>query len=112
MSGCSLENKAESVQQELDNTAQSVMLNTKVNAPVAKKVPYEMSAHGVTRRDNYYWMRDDSRTDREILAHLEQENSYLETVLAPLKETREALYEELVSRIEKDDSTVPVFDNG
>ena len=112
MSGCSLENKAESVQQELDNTAQSVMLNTKVNAPVAKKVPYEMSAHGVTRRDNYYWMRDDSRTDKEILAHLEQENSYLETVLAPLKETREALYEELVSRIEKDDSTVPVFDNG
>jgi oligopeptidase B len=112
MSGCSLENKTESVQQELDNTAQSVMLNTKVNAPVAKKVPYEMSAHGVTRRDNYYWMRDDSRTDKEILAHLEQENSYLETVLAPLKETREALYEELVSRIEKDDSTVPVFDNG
>ncbi len=112
MSGCSLENKTESVQQELDNTAQSVMLNTKVNAPVAKKVPYEMSAHGVTRRDNYYWMRDDSRTDKEILAHLEEENSYLETVLAPLKETREALYEELVSRIEKDDSTVPVFDNG
>lgn len=112
MSGCSLENKTESVQQELDNTAQSVMLNTKVNAPVAKKVPYEMSAHGVTRRDNYYWMRDDSRTDKEILAHLEQENSYLETVLAPLKETRKALYEELVSRIEKDDSTVPVFDNG
>ena len=112
MSGCSLENKTESVQLELDNTAQSVMLNTKVNAPVAKKVPYEMSAHGVTRRDNYYWMRDDSRTDKEILAHLEQENSYLETVLAPLKETREALYEELVSRIEKDDSTVPVFDNG
>lgn len=112
MSGCSLENKTESVQQELDNTAQSVMLNTKVNAPVAKKVPYEMSAHGVTRSDNYYWMRDDSRTDKEILAHLEQENSYLETVLAPLKETREALYEELVSRIEKDDSTVPVFDNG
>ena len=69
MSGCSLENKTESVQQELDNTAQSVMLNTKVNAPVAKKVPYEMSAHGVTRRDNYYWMRDDSRTDKEILAH-------------------------------------------
>ena len=57
-------------------------------------------------------MRDDSRTDEEILSHLEQENSYVETVLAPLKKNREALYEELVSRIEKDDSTVPVLDNG
>ncbi|PTU03951.1 oligopeptidase B, partial [Pseudomonas sp. HMWF031] len=36
----------------------------------------------------------------------------VETVLAPLKKNREALYEELVSRIEKDDSTVPVLDNG
>jgi len=32
--------------------------------------------------------------------------------LAPLKKNRAALYEELVSRIEKDDSTVPVLDNG
>ena len=112
MSGCGVENKPDSVKPEVGKTIPSVMLNTKVNAPVAKKVPYEMSAHGVTRNDHYYWMRDDSRTDKEILAHLEQENSYVETVLAPLKETREALYEELVSRIEKDDSTVPVFDNG
>lgn len=112
MSGCGVENKSDSVKQEVDKTVRAVMLNTNVNAPVAKKVPYEMSAHGVTRNDNYYWMRDDSRTDTEILTHLEQENSYVETVLAPLKETREALYEELVSRIEKDDSTVPVFDNG
>ncbi len=71
-----------------------------------------MTAHGVTRNDNYYWMRDDSRTDEEILSHLDQENSYVETVLAPLKKNRKALYEELVSRIEKDDSTVPVLDNG
>ena len=112
MSGCGVENKSDSLEQKVDKTVRSVMLNTNVNAPVAKKVPYEMSAHGVTRNDNYYWMRDDSRTDTEILAHLEQENSYVETVLAPLEETREALYEELVSRIEKDDSTVPVFDNG
>ena len=102
MSGCGVENKSDSVKQEVDKTIPSVMLNTNVNAPVAKKVPHEMSAHGVTRNDNYYWMRDDSRTDKEILAHLEQENSYVETVLAPLKGTREALYEELVSRIEKD----------
>ena len=87
-------------------------LNTTAVAPVAKKVPYEMTAHGDTRVDNYYWMRDDSRTDAEILGHLESENAYVETVLAPLKERREALFEELVARIEKDDSTVPYFENG
>ncbi|NDV91942.1 prolyl oligopeptidase family serine peptidase [Alteromonas sp. 345S023] len=87
-------------------------LNTNTAAPVAKKIPHPLTAHGVTRVDNYYWMRDDAREDPEILSHLEKENAYLETVLAPLSESRERLYEELVSRIQKDDSTVPVLDNG
>ena len=112
ISGCSVENKTEVSQQVEESSLSAVMLNTQTRAPVAKKVPHELTAHSVTRNDNYYWMRDDSRTDKEILAHLDEENSYVETVLAPLKGNREALYEELVSRIEKDDSTVPVFDNG
>jgi len=112
VSGCGVDNKTENTQQVAEHAAPTLALNTQVKAPVAKKVPHEMTAHGVTRTDNYYWMRDDSRTDKEILDHLERENTYVETVLAPLKETRESLYEELVSRIEKDDSTVPVLDNG
>lgn len=112
VSGCGVDNKTENTQQVAERAAPTLALNTQVKAPVAKKVPHEMTAHGVTRTDNYYWMRDDSRTDKEILDHLERENTYVETVLAPLKETRESLYEELVSRIEKDDSTVPVLDNG
>lgn len=95
-----------------ENSAVAVMLNTQADVPVAKKIPHEMTAHGVTRTDNYYWMRDDSRTDESILAHLEKENEYVEAVLSPLKETREKLYDELVSRIEKDDSTVPAYYNG
>ena len=97
VSGCGVENKTETPQEVAKTAAPSIMLNTQVSAPEAKKVPYEMTAHGVTRNDNYYWMRDDSRTDKEILSHLEQENSYVETVLAPLKKTRESLFEELVS---------------
>lgn len=113
LSGCSGEQpKMESTSSETQSSTATVMLNTSVPAPIAKKVPYEMTAHGVTRTDNYYWMRDDSRTDEEILAHLEKENAYVESVLAPLKETREKLYDELVSRVEKDDSTVPVLSNG
>ncbi|WDT84793.1 S9 family peptidase [Alteromonas sp. 009811495] len=115
LSGCSADSEvAKTPMEKPQSTASSVVLNTQAQAqaPVAKKVPYEMTAHGVTRTDNYYWMRDDSRTDEAILGHLEKENDYVETVLAPLKETREKLYEELVARIEKDDSTVPAFSNG
>ena len=30
--------------------------------PNPKKIPYELEAHGDIRIDNYYWMRDDSRS--------------------------------------------------
>ena len=45
-----------------------------LTAPVAKKVPHKMVIHNHTRVDDYYWMRDDSRTNPEILAHLAAEN--------------------------------------
>ncbi len=112
LSGCGVDNNTETTKTMPENALSTPMLNIEMPAPVAKKVPYAMEAHGVTRVDNYYWMRDDTRTDEAVLAHLEKENNYVETVLAPLKSTRETLYEELVSRIEKDDSTVPVLDNG
>lgn len=113
LSGCTAEKEVASTTMEKpESVASAVMLKTQTPAPVAKKVPHEMTAHGVTRTDNYYWMRDDSRTDEEILAHLEKENAYVENVLSPLTDTRTKLYDELVSRIEKDDSTVPAFSNG
>lgn len=113
LSGCTAEKEVASTTMEKpESVASAVMLKTQTPAPVAKKVPHEMTAHGVTRTDNYYWMRDDSRTDEEILAHLEKENAYVENVLSPLTDTRTKLYDELISRIEKDDSTVPAFSNG
>nr|WP_068994468.1 S9 family peptidase [Kangiella sediminilitoris] len=75
--------------------------------PIAKKEPHEISIHGDTRIDNYYWMRDDSRTDPEIIAHLTAENDYKEAMLAGTKELQQELYDEIVGRIEKDKSTVP-----
>jgi oligopeptidase B len=113
LSGCTADKEVASTTMEKpESVASAVMLKTQTPAPVAKKVPHEMTAHGVTRTDNYYWMRDDSRTDEEILAHLEKENAYVENVLSPLTDTRTKLYDELISRIEKDDSTVPAFSNG
>ena len=38
------------------------------NPPNPKKIPYELEAHGDVRIDNYYWMRDDTRSDPELIA--------------------------------------------
>ena len=80
--------------------------------PVADRRPHEIvSPHG-TRIDEYYWLRDDTREDEEVLAYLAAENAYTEAILAPVKELENQLFDEIVGRIKQDDSSVPVFDDG
>ncbi len=79
-----------------------------VLAPAAEQRRYEVaSPHGATRQDEYYWLRDDQRSDRDMLAYLAAENAYADAVMAPLEGFETALYEELVGRIKQDDSSVP-----
>ncbi|MDM3870959.1 S9 family peptidase [Porticoccus sp. W117] len=93
-------------------TTDSTMNNNSLTPPVAKKVPYEMTSHGDTRIDNYYWMRDDERKNPEMLAHLEAENAYQAQVMAHTQGLQDSLFEEIVSRINKDETSVPVLSNG
>ncbi|WP_372873075.1 S9 family peptidase [Shewanella sp.] len=76
-------------------------------APIANKVPHEMALHGVTRIDNYYWLRDDERQQPEVLAYLRAENAYAEAHMASWKELKAKLFDEMTSRLVKDDSSVP-----
>ena len=76
--------------------------------PSPKKLPVTFEAHGVKRIDNYYWMRDDSRKDPEIIAHLNEENSYLENWFVSGNDNRKALFEEITDRIPKNEDSVPV----
>jgi oligopeptidase B len=81
-------------------------------APVAKRVPHDVvSPHG-TRDDPYYWLRDDTRTNKEVLAYLEAENAYTRAILEPVKKLEDTLFDELKARIKEDDSSVPLFDDG
>lgn len=76
--------------------------------PVAERRPHELTApHGAMRQDEYYWLRDDDRVDPDMLAYLEAENDYADAVMAPLADSKAALYEEIVGRIKQDDSSVP-----
>ena len=82
--------------------------STPAQPPAAEQRPHEVTApHGATRQDEYYWLRDDERADPDMLAYLEAENDYTDVVMAPLADSKAALYEEIVGRIKQDDSSVP-----
>ena len=50
--------------------------------PVAKKVEHAMHMFGDVRVDNYYWLRDDSRCDPDMLSYLRAENEYTDSVMS------------------------------
>ena len=89
------------------NNVETTKAISKYNAPVAKKIPFAMTVHQDTRIDNYYWMRDDTRTNVEILAHLEAENDYTDANLAHTEALQTEIFNEIKNRIEKDDNSVP-----
>ena len=77
-------------------------------APRAARHPVAVpSPHG-TRIDDYYWLRDDTRSDPQVLEYLEQENAYAEAVLAPLRPLEQRLFTELTARLQPDEASVPV----
>ncbi len=81
--------------------------------PDAAKKPHVVKApHGAQRTDEYYWLRDDTRKNPEMLAYLNAENAYADTVMQPLKPLQDKLYEEIVARIKQDDSSVPYRERG
>jgi oligopeptidase B len=81
--------------------------------PDAEKKPHVVKApHGAERVDEYYWLRDDKREDKAMLAYLEAENAYVDAVMAPLKPLEDKLYDEIVARIKQDDGSVPFRERG
>jgi oligopeptidase B len=78
----------------------------RANPPLAKIVPEQITLRGDTRVDNYFWLRD--RADPDVIPYLEAENRYTEEVMAPTKSLQEALYQEILGRIQETDVSVPV----
>ncbi|MDG1821813.1 MAG: S9 family peptidase [Flavobacteriaceae bacterium] len=82
------------------------MIHTPPDAKINKK---ELTAHGDTRIDPYYWMND--REDPEVIQYLEDENAYTQAVLAPTEKLQKELFAEMKRRIKEDDSSVPYYLN-
>jgi oligopeptidase B len=88
-------------------------------APVAPKKPVADTRHGITRTDDYAWLRadnwqamfkDPSTLDPEIRKHLEAENTYMNAAMADTKDLQKTLFAEMRGRIKEDDSSVPMKD--
>ncbi len=88
------------------------MTSLPVKQPIAEKHPHEMTLHGHTRVDEYFWLRDDTRKDQQVLAYLEQENAYFDKMMEPLADLQETLFEEMTSRLDPDESSVPYLKDG
>ncbi|MGG6894488.1 MULTISPECIES: S9 family peptidase [Rhizobium] len=87
--------------------------------PAAPKHPVTDTRHGISRSDDYAWLRadnwqamfkDPSILAPEIRAHLEAENTYMNAAMADTKDLQKALFGEMKGRIKEDDSSVPVKD--
>ncbi|TDW27668.1 oligopeptidase B [Rhizobium azibense] len=85
--------------------------------PSAAKKPVSDARHGITRSDDYAWLRadnwqamfkDPSILDPEIRRHLEAENAYMNVAMEDTKPLQKTLFAEMRGRIKEDDSSVPM----
>lgn len=89
---------------------------TTIKPPVAARKPVQLTTLGMTRTDDYAWLRaknwrealrDPKLLPSEIREHLDAENAYAAAVLAPQAALRAKLVAEMKGRIEPLETGVP-----
>lgn len=78
--------------------------------PVANEIPFEITTHGHTRVDDYYWLRNID--DPAVLDYLKAENLYADSMMAASDELIETIVMELLDRISEDEASIPYYRNG
>ncbi|KAI3474334.1 hypothetical protein Pfo_029157 [Paulownia fortunei] len=84
------------------------LLSSNMEPPIAKKVKHEMEMFGDVRVDNYFWLRDDSRSDPQVLAYLHEENAYTDHLMSGTKQLEDQMYIEIRGRLKEDDISAPL----
>ena len=82
-----------------------------MSAPKPKKIPKILEAHEDLRTDNYYWLRDDTRKNPEILNYLEEENKYCEEWFSNGVDYRKEIYDELINSIPSEEVSLKIMKN-
>ncbi len=78
--------------------------------PMADKRPVELESHGDVRIDDYFWLNE--RDDPEVIAYLDAENAYADSVLADTSGLKQRLVDEMTARIKQDDASAPYRHGG
>jgi oligopeptidase B len=87
--------------------------------PVAEKRPISDTRHGITRTDDYAWLRadnwqvvfrDPSALDPDIRTYLDAENSYQSAMMGDTVDLQQSLFSEMRGRIKEDDTSIPSKD--
>ena len=86
---------------ETSETPDSVQLTP----PDAEKKPELLTKHGDTRVDNYYWLNQ--KENPEVISYLEAENTYTEQVMRPTEKLQAEIFDEIKSRLPKNDQSLP-----
>ncbi|MFZ0172561.1 MAG: S9 family peptidase [Acidimicrobiales bacterium] len=73
--------------------------------PVAERRPVEITAHGDTRMDDWFWVRD--REDPAVMALLEAENAHTAAATEHLEPLIDDLYEAMLAKIQLTDVSYP-----
>ncbi|WP_083525308.1 S9 family peptidase [Roseateles depolymerans] len=77
-----------------------------LSPPVARQIPKDVTVHGDTRIDPYYWLRE--RDNPAVMAHLQAEAAYTDRWFQRLQPLQDTLYQEMVARMAPFDEDVPV----
>lgn len=81
-----------------------------LKAPVAKTQDHVSIWHGEKVNDPWFWLRE--KSNPEVIQYLEAENAYMEASTREAKAFGEALYKEMLGRIQQTDLTVPLRRGG
>jgi len=78
--------------------------------PVAERRPERRTSEltGDVREDDYGWLRDDDRKNRDVISYLKEENEYTKALLADTEALQSTLVKEMRGRIQEADTTAPV----
>ena len=76
--------------------------------PMAEKKTKTTNIHGTTLVDDYFWLRE--KTNPAVIAHLQAEDAYAQTVMKPTEALQAKLYKEMLSHIKQTDTNVPYRD--
>ncbi len=84
------------------------MKPTAAAPPVAAREAHTTQLHGTTLTDDYAWLRE--KGTPQVTGYLEAENAYTADVMAGTEALQGRLYDEILSHIQEDDSSVPYRD--